>query len=88
MRARWTAVAGVAMLAFALPSWADGPINLKVLYAGNPGSDRERDFKTFLEGRFVKVATTSYEKFKETDAIGCDVVILDWTSIYARDDQG
>jgi hypothetical protein len=82
------AVAGVALLAFGSTARADEPIDLKVLYAGNPGSDREKDFKSFLEDHFAQVATTHYGKFREEDAKGYDVVIFDWTSIYPRDAQG
>ena len=67
---------------------ADVPIALKVLYAGNPGSDREREFVTFLRGQFVDVSTGDYESFTEGDADGYDVVILDWTSIYPREADG
>jgi hypothetical protein len=82
------AVAGAALLASGAPSRADGPIDLKVLYAGNPGSDRERDFKGCLEQHFARVATINYQKFRQKDAKGYDVVILDWTSIYPRDEHG
>ena len=67
---------------------AGQPIALQVLYAGNPGSDREKDFTSFLEAYFTKVATTDYRTFKQADAKGYDVVILDWTQIYTRDDRG
>jgi hypothetical protein len=77
-----------AVLAFASIARADEPFPLKVLYAGNPGSDREKDFKTFLEKHFAKAGTTDYRQFKENDAKGYDVVILDWTSIYPRDKDG
>jgi hypothetical protein len=88
MLIRSLAVAGVALIAFGSSTRADEPINLKVLYAGNPDSDRERDFKSLLEGHFAKVATTSYEKFQEKEAERYDVVIFDWTSIYPRDETG
>src|SRR4051812_1070198 len=88
MRIRWMTVAGLALFASGSTTRAGEPIDLKVLYAGNPGSDRERNFNTFLEGHFAKVATTNYEKFQEKDAKDHDVVILDWTSIYPRDENG
>jgi hypothetical protein len=59
----------------------------RVLYAGNPGSARAKDFVSFLEQHFTKVAEISYEKFVENDAKGFDVVIFDWTSIYPRDND-
>lgn len=86
MRTRWIALA--AVLAYASASRADEPVPLKVLYAGNPGSDREKDFKTLLTKHFTKVGTTDYRKFKEGAAEGFDAVILDWTSIYPRDRDG
>jgi hypothetical protein len=86
MRTRWLALA--AVLALASTSRAGEPIGLKVLYAGNPGSDREKDFKAFLSEHFAKVGTTDYRKFKDESAKGYDVVILDWTSIYPRDEDG
>jgi hypothetical protein len=86
MRIRWLALA--AVLAFAPAARAGEPIDLKVLYAGNPGSDREADFKAFLAEHFTGVGMTDYRRFRESDAKGYDVVIFDWTSIYARDAQG
>jgi hypothetical protein len=63
-------------------------IDLKVLYAGNPGSPRAKDFVSFLGRHFARVAETNYEKFKPQAARGFDVVIFDWTSIGARDKDG
>src|SRR5436309_1779294 len=84
-------VVAVTMLALMVPSPTapdGGPIDLRVLYAGNPGSDRERDFTSFLGRHFARVGTTDYERFKEADAQGYDVVIFDWTSLYPRDQHG
>lgn len=86
MRTRWLALA--AVLAFGGPARADEPIALKVLYAGNPGSEREKDFSALLGKHFAKVTTANYEKFTADQAKGHDVVILDWTSIYPRDKDG
>ncbi len=90
MRIRVLAIAVVLALAPAVgvAAAADAPIDLKVLYAGNPGSDREKDFRAFLAGQFTGVGTIDYRRFTEKDAKGYDVVILDWTTIYARDAQG
>jgi len=63
-------------------------IQLKVLYAGNPGSERAKDFVSFLEKHFAKVGSADFGKFKEADAKNYDVVIFDWTSIYPRDKAG
>jgi hypothetical protein len=64
------------------------PINLRVLYAGKPGSDREADFKRFLEENITKVGTGDFEKFKPADADDYDVVIFDWPSTYPRNEDG
>ncbi len=63
-------------------------IELKVLYAGKPDSERMKNFASFLEKHFAKVSTRDYEAFKPEDANGFDVVILDWPSIYRRDANG
>jgi hypothetical protein len=81
-------IASLSLFVMGQPAQAGELIPLKVLYAGNPGSDRERDFTTFLGKAFAKVGTTDYRTFKEDEARGYDVVILDWTSIYPRDNQG
>jgi hypothetical protein len=86
MRTQWLALG--ALLALASTSRADEPIRLNVLYAGNPGSDREKDFKAFLSEHFATVGTADYRKFKDEGARGYDAVILDWTSIYPRDNDG
>ncbi len=88
MRIPWLIVAALSVLLVGRPSDAGEPIALKVLYAGNPASDREKDFTNLLANSFAKVGTTDYRTFKESDASGYDVVILDWTSIYPRDDHG
>jgi len=67
---------------------ADEPIALKILYAGNPGSSREKDFVAFLKPSFQAVETTDYRTFQEEQALGHDVVIFDWTSTYPRDKDG
>jgi hypothetical protein len=52
--------------------------NLKILYAGRPGSDREKDFVAFLQKYFDVVQTGNLETFKEADTQGFDVTVLDW----------
>ena len=88
MRVLWLIFCCMSVFALARPSQADEPIALKVLYAGNPGSDREKDFTTFFGKWFAKVGSIDYRTFKKDDAKGYDVVILDWTSIYPRDEHG
>ena len=59
-----------------------------MLYAGNPGSAREKDFVAHLKTTFRQVDSTDYQTFREDQANGHDVVIFDWTSVYARDQDG
>jgi len=52
--------------------------SLKILYAGRPGSDREKDFVAFLRKNFDTVQTGNLQTFKEADTQGFDVTLLDW----------
>ncbi len=56
------------------------PLNrsLKILYAGHPGTDREKDFVGFLKKYFDVVQTGNLATFKETDTQGFDVTLMDW----------
>ena len=63
-------------------------IAVRVLYAGNPDSERSKDFAAHLEEHFVAVQTADYEEFTPDKAKDFDVVIFDWTSIYPRGDDG
>src|SRR5437764_118584 len=82
-------VAAVAALAgWSQTATAAEKANVRVLYAGNPGSARTKDFVSFLRQHFTRVGETSYEKFKPDEAKGFDVVVFDWTSIYPRDKEG
>jgi hypothetical protein len=56
----------------------EGKINLRVLYAGHPQTPRMKDFVEFLEKSFVKVGQGDLDAFRERDAEGYDVVILDY----------
>ncbi len=51
---------------------------LRILYAGHAGSDREKDFVTFLKKYFEVVQTGNLQTFKEADTQGFDVTILDY----------
>lgn len=51
---------------------------LRVLYAGHPGTDREKDFVDFLAKHFETVMTSDLKAFKDSDAEGFDVTILDY----------
>ncbi|WP_165227325.1 hypothetical protein [Aquisphaera insulae] len=67
---------------------ADDPFAIRVVYAGNPGSDREKDFAAFLRQTFREVKTVDYRTFEPKMADGFDVVIFDWTSLYRTDASG
>jgi hypothetical protein len=62
------------------PAGAGTPWNrgLRILCAGRPGSDREKDFVGFLRKYFDVVQTGNLETLKESDMQGCDVTLLDW----------
>jgi hypothetical protein len=51
---------------------------LRILYAGHPGTEREKDFVGFLQKYFDVVRTGNLETFKEADTEGFDVTLLDW----------
>ena len=53
-------------------------IGLRILYAGHPGSEREKDFVDFLSAYFTEVKTVDLKEFKEDNTAGFDVTILDY----------
>ena len=53
-------------------------LDLQILYAGHPNSSREKDFVRFLAEHFIQVRTTDLAEFKEEQAKGFDVIILDY----------
>jgi hypothetical protein len=53
-------------------------IDLRILCTTSPKQDRTDDFVAFLSKHFVKVATTDYLEFREEQAEGYDVVIIDY----------
>jgi len=87
MRCSWLAALTAFVCLGGAASSAD-TIQLRVLYAGKPGSERAKDFVSFLEKHFAKVGSVQFSKFKEPDAKDYDVVVFDWTSIYPRDKTG
>ncbi len=52
-------------------------IDLRILYAGYPGSQREKDFVEFLGRHFREVKTGNLAKFTPAQSEGVDVTILD-----------
>ncbi len=56
---------------------AEGKIALRILYVGLPNTERQRDFVSFLSRSFQTVKTADLYAFKEEQAEGSDVVLLD-----------
>jgi hypothetical protein len=52
--------------------------SLKILYVGQPGSEREKDFVALLKKHFDVVRTGNLGAFKEADTQGFDVTLMDW----------
>src|SRR4051794_35034881 len=77
-----------SVLALPATARADEPIPLTILYAGHPGTDREKDFAGFLEKHFRKVDRVALDRFTDAQAEGHDVVVFDWDSVLPRDAGG
>jgi hypothetical protein len=60
------------------PSQMVEKLDLKLFYAGNPGSKREKAFVVFLSQHFSEVKTGDLEIFNGSQAVGADVTILDY----------
>ena len=56
-------------------------IDLRVIYFGHPQSPRARDFVGFLEKHFSKVGQGDLDTFRESEAAGYDVTILDYDEL-------
>ena len=67
-------------------SSSDRPLPVRVVYAGKPGSKRERDWVRFLSRHFAAVCTADYERFTESDARDADVIVFDWPSAWYPED--
>jgi hypothetical protein len=85
MRIRRGVVLGTVFLAAVISGVlcggaAAGPdgkkIGLSILYVGHPGSEREKDFTTFLEQEFERVGTADLAGFKG-NGDGFDVLVMD-----------
>jgi len=53
-------------------------LNLRTLYVGHPGSDREQDFVQFLQKHFAAVKTSDLAKFNGNQVKDFDIIILDY----------
>ena len=56
---------------------AENKISLRILYAGMPGTARQKDFVSFLGKHFVEVKSVDVGSFTQEQANDSDVVILD-----------
>ena len=52
--------------------------DIRILYVGRPGTDREKDFVDFLSKHFGTVAKGDWTAFAEAQCTGFDVTILDY----------
>src|SRR5262245_10533196 len=76
-------LAALVLLAQAPPQESLGPArDLKILYAGAPGEEREERFMTFLEAWFAKVDAMPLTELDAKSAAPYDVVIADWKRQY------
>ena len=57
---------------------ASEKIDLRILYAGLPNTERAKDFVDFLTKHFKEVETTDYNTFKGDKTAGFDVTIIDY----------
>lgn len=71
----WTLVSGAGMRA---PAETGNGATWSILFAGHPGSEREKDFVGFLREHFGKVETADLKTFEESQCNGFDVTILDY----------
>jgi len=53
-------------------------IELRILYAGLPNTERAKDFVDFLSKHFKQIETTDYNTFKGDKTAGFDVTIIDY----------
>lgn len=51
---------------------------LRVLYLGDPGTARAKEFKDYLAPNLAMVTVAARDRFHLADADGFDVVLLDW----------
>jgi hypothetical protein len=82
------AIASVCLAATSSDATADdapAKINLRILYAGEPQSVREKDFVSFLKDHFAAVDKKDLAAFREQDANQYDAVVLDYGELIVSD---
>jgi uncharacterized lipoprotein YehR (DUF1307 family) len=63
---------------------ASEKINLRILYAGLPNTDRAKDFVDFLTKHFKQVETTDYNTFTGDETADFDVAVIDYDGVQFR----
>jgi hypothetical protein len=61
-----------------------GKIDLRILYAGLPDTDRAKDFVDFLSKHFKQVETTDYNTFTGDGVANYDIAIIDHNGVAFR----
>jgi hypothetical protein len=61
---------------------ADSKLPLAVLYAGCPGTEREKNFVAFLRSHFARVESIVLGDVSMDTAAAFDVVVADWKERY------
>jgi hypothetical protein len=77
-----------ASLAQNLQVAAGEKIPLKILYVGLSGTEREKDFVSFLSKHFTQVKSLNLYTIREEQTQGSDVVILDKDGIQWSSEGG
>jgi hypothetical protein len=78
MRVRHALIGAFLLCSLSVSVPAGGKYSLKVLYIGDPGTPRAKEFMQFLEGHFTRAQAVSRESFNPSRAAGWDVVLLEW----------
>jgi hypothetical protein len=78
---------GLLVLGAVLAAGGAGPEGpRRVLYVGNAGTDRAREYEAFLKEHFARVGVADRGRFDPAQAEGFDVVLLDWSQHDANPD--
>jgi hypothetical protein len=72
------ALAGSCAALVAAEEIAVRKMEQKLLYAGHPGTQREREFLDFLAQHFAQVQATDLASFTPEAAAASDVVLMDY----------
>ncbi|HTY61985.1 MAG TPA: hypothetical protein VMG30_06975 [Acidobacteriota bacterium] len=78
MRVRHALIGALLLCSLSVSLPAGEKYSLKVLYIGDPGTPRAKEFMQFLEEHFTRAQALSRESFNPGRAAGWDVVLLEW----------